>query len=329
MNVFRSITICGMMIFMLSGCATSRVLQRETIHQSNTISEIHQQQVLNNLAKFVRNPNALPDFAWPKEGSATITDHCEGGSSIGWDPTGFASATLSHLFSRDKQDAWTMEPINDPRKLDLMRCAYQRAVASCGVYGPSASCPDCESRMKEFYGADYGTSAITKASYSCIQPGCCSWFAFGPKARVPKHCCHVGHDCDTYVWILPCGEDEFTKLTLTILDFAMNDPAQSRQKVVELNYHINQDGTRGNINSWKETFSADVDDPLKTKVAATTPTFPAPKMFDERGMAIESASPAGPVMVVPQNPVYPQQRTYVPQPGILQLRQQLNALAPQ
>src|SRR5690349_13885810 len=125
MRYFRLLAVVAP-IALTAGCTATRALQHETIRQSNTVSEIHQQQVLNNLAKFVHDPNALPDFAWPKEGSAQITDHCEGSGSLMWDAAGFMGATLSSLFSREKQDAWTMEPINDPRKLELMRCAYQK-----------------------------------------------------------------------------------------------------------------------------------------------------------------------------------------------------------
>jgi hypothetical protein len=318
----------SLVMALLTGCAATRALQREAIHQSNTLSEIHQQQVLNNLAKFVCDPNALPDFAWPKEGTAQITDHCEGSGSLMWDAAGFMGAMLSSMFSRDKQDSWTLEPINDPRKLELMRCAYQRAVANCNSNnGPSSFCPDCDAQTKTFYGADHGSNAMFKsATYDCITPGCCNWFAFGPKCRVPKCCCHVGHYCDTYVWILPGGEDQLSKLTLTILDFAMNDPAQAPQKVVELQYNINSDGTRGNISSWQETFNADVDDPLKPATSAPDNARSA----SARRQANESEplpAPSG-VMYVPEFPVYRQQRTEVPSMGILQLRQQLNTVTP-
>src|SRR5215212_7555349 len=97
-HLFRILTELSV-IALLTGCTATHALQRETIRQSNTVSEIHQQEVLNNLAKFVHDPNALPDFAWPKEGSAQITDHCEGSGSIMWDAAGFAGAMLGSLFS--------------------------------------------------------------------------------------------------------------------------------------------------------------------------------------------------------------------------------------
>jgi hypothetical protein len=44
-----------------------------------------------------------------------------------------------------------MTAINDPRRLELMRCAYQQAVANCGKGGPSGTCPDCQKRFNAFY----------------------------------------------------------------------------------------------------------------------------------------------------------------------------------
>ena len=49
------------------------------------------------------------------------------------------------------RENYTMTPINDPRKLELMRCAYQRAVTSCCMLGEAAGCPSCEKRFNRFY----------------------------------------------------------------------------------------------------------------------------------------------------------------------------------
>ena len=39
-----------------------------------TLSDIYTQQVLNNLAMFIRNPDALPFFAFPNQGTTQIQD---------------------------------------------------------------------------------------------------------------------------------------------------------------------------------------------------------------------------------------------------------------
>ena len=52
------------------------------------------------------------------------------------------------------QESFVLTPINDPRKLELMRCAYQIAVSSCGYGVPSRNCPDCQARFNTFYTGD-------------------------------------------------------------------------------------------------------------------------------------------------------------------------------
>ena len=66
----------------------------------------------------------------------------------------------------------------------------------------------------------------------CLQPYC--WIGYGCKKCMPKHarCLKVGHSCGTYVWVLPRGQDELTKLTLLVLNYAYNDPTPMRTKNV-------------------------------------------------------------------------------------------------
>lgn len=114
-----------------------------------------------------------------------------------------------------------------------MHCAYQQVVA--GVRrgeGASLSCPDCEKLYKRFYlgapGSEYSvaehTNATGKVTSACLagEP----WFGWGCKKCVPKECKCVkaGRCCGTYVWLLPGGQEELSKLTLVILDYATNPP---------------------------------------------------------------------------------------------------------
>lgn len=52
---------------------------------------------------------------------------------------------------------------------------------------------------------------------SFIEPG---WFHVGKKHDVPKNACFVGHNCDTYVWVMPDQLDGLNKFTLAIMDFS-------------------------------------------------------------------------------------------------------------
>jgi hypothetical protein len=247
----------------IAGC-TDLQLQTNTVRESLTVIEIEQQQVLDNLARFCCNYNSIPSFSYPNLGSAIVTDSGTAGLGPTWSrvvqgPTAgqflFTALGLSLTGSRQAQESFTLTPINDPRKLELMRCAYQRAVSSCG-YGPPESasamsatfdpsghggskesqrCPDCESVFNKFYTGDpngvISDSAHGITTSDCLKSDFC-WFHSGPKKCVPKHCVSVGHYCDLYVWVLPEGQDQLTRLTLAILDYAQNSAPIGLNKTV-------------------------------------------------------------------------------------------------
>ena len=71
-TVFSIALACG-----LTGC-THTQLRHNTVHQSETTSDIFTQQVLDNLAMFVYDSNSLPFFTFPNGGSNRVTDSGNG-----------------------------------------------------------------------------------------------------------------------------------------------------------------------------------------------------------------------------------------------------------
>ncbi len=155
-----------LMIVLANGCTTHRALRRNTIKQAGTVTDIHQQQVLDNLAKFLYDPHAVPSFALATQGTSDVTDNGQASGVTGWLANGFDKFSLTLGASRTAKQNWTMTPVTDPRKLELMRCAYQRVLANCGV-AESACCPDCKKRFNKFYtGRTHGTK-YTKDGHVC------------------------------------------------------------------------------------------------------------------------------------------------------------------
>jgi hypothetical protein len=215
-----------------TGCA-HRQLRWNTVHQSATLTDIYEQQVLDNLAMFVYDSGSLPFFAFPNGGGADVTDEGSVGTDIRWNATTFVDDVLRISGRRNMKEAWTLSPVTDPRRLELMRCAYQQVVGNARRGpGASMSCPDCEKLYKRFYLGSPGsaqsvadhTNATGKVTSACL--GGDQWFCWGCKKCVPKDCkcLKVGHYCGVYVWLLPGGQDELSKLTLVILDYATNAP---------------------------------------------------------------------------------------------------------
>jgi hypothetical protein len=238
---FRYFVVCCALCA-ASGC-TDVPLRKNSLHEAGAIGDIQTQQVLDNLAMFVCDPNAMPYFSYPSTSAATVTD--TGSASGGPTFAQVVSGALNLNVSRSAQDSFTLTPVNDPRKLDLMRCAYQRAVSSCCGRGASTTCPDCQTRFNMFYTGDPNGDIRAKANgivtSECLNSGRC-WFQVGCKKCLAKrcHCNMVGRYRDTYVWVGPEGRDELTKLTLAILDYAMNSPPTQRTK--EVVYYLDEYG---------------------------------------------------------------------------------------
>jgi hypothetical protein len=228
---------------LFSGC-THRQLRWNTTHQAQTLTDIYEQQVLDNLAMFVRNPNSTPFFAFPNAGAADVTD--SGGIEPGttWDITSFAEQTLGLNFGREMNEGWTLQPVYDVRRLELMRCAYQIALANSGMRTADEGCPNCDKLLRAFYLGDVngkynegdeaaGDDLSTwSAATGRTTPACFNsepWICFGDKKAAPKKrdCCKVGHYCGTYVWLGPCGQAELSKLTMVILDYAFSEQAEA------------------------------------------------------------------------------------------------------
>ncbi|MGH7140412.1 MAG: hypothetical protein ACREHD_32155 [Pirellulales bacterium] len=240
--------LCLGLLMAATGC-THVQLRRNTVRQALTVGDIHQQQVLNNLAMFVYSPNSLPTFSYPNQSSSNVTDTgiVQGSGGFGRNSGPFLFNALGSMLTAQRQaaEAFTLNPVNDPRKLELMRCAYQKALTGCAITEMAETCPDCQTIQKKFYSGDPDGDIDEKVNgivtSNCIDPKKC-WFHYGCKKHLPKcaSCLPVGHHCGVYVWVTPDGRDQLTKLTLTILDYALNSAPVPLTKTVQ--YYIDEYG---------------------------------------------------------------------------------------
>ncbi|WP_417749230.1 hypothetical protein [Rosistilla oblonga] len=274
-----------------AGCAHHQ-LRLQTVKQANTVADVHTQQVLDNLAKFAHNCDAIPHFSFPNAGASGVTGQVNGNAGFNFNPFRLTLWNFGFGGNQGMSNSYTMTPINDPRKLELMRCVYQRAVSTCCRCNESGSCPNCEKRLNKFYlgnetvsqtgkvtsdgnpiydyggleiyqtkdifGEDYyayvntnervaiderlkkrmyvpntvnlHTQQTGKITADCLYSDC--WFHVEKSRKVPKACVHAGHYRGTSVWVDSCHVDQLTKLTMTVLDIALNDPPAGRTKEV-------------------------------------------------------------------------------------------------
>jgi hypothetical protein len=129
------------------GC-TATQLRRHTVSQAETVHDIYQQQVLDNLAMFVHNRNSYPYFSLLGQGTTSLTDTASLADTNSWGRIAagtflYATAALNPTLTRAQMGSWQTYPINDSVKLNVMQCIYRQAVDS-GLGTPTASfCPDC------------------------------------------------------------------------------------------------------------------------------------------------------------------------------------------
>ena len=105
----------------VAGC-TNVQLRCSTVRQLETLTEVQHQVVLNNLAAFACNPDAIPSQANLIAGATQIVDYGTAG-------TQFVNAAFVALgLSRGIVDQWSNAPVTDEMALRLLRVAYRRSL---------------------------------------------------------------------------------------------------------------------------------------------------------------------------------------------------------
>jgi hypothetical protein len=249
--------------FYLSGCAHTQ-LRWNTTHQAKTLTDIFEQQVLDNLALFVNDPHSMPSFAYPNQGASDISDMGTLGTDYKWGRSSGANIlgliNLENLLklsgTRTMKEAWTLTPVYDVRRLELMRCAYQQALASAGLFEMNDGCPDCDKLQRAFYLGDVNGKYNDDPAFDSLAdwtvqkgrttPACfesCHWICHGGIKKVPRHLNRkVGHNSGTYVWLNEGCQNELTKLTMVILDYAFSAAGTKTKQTIDVVLYRGPDG---------------------------------------------------------------------------------------
>jgi hypothetical protein len=113
---------------LLPGC-THLKLERSTLKQASTLSDLQYQQVLDNLAVFSCNSEALAWHVKLKSGTVQITDLV--GSSVSgvfWSGQDANSVLPGVNSQRTVLGQWDVEPAVDSDELEILQLAYKKAV---------------------------------------------------------------------------------------------------------------------------------------------------------------------------------------------------------
>lgn len=340
-RVLFGVLVAGVLVA-ASGC-TYMPLRRNTIQQAQSVADLQQQQVMNNLAMFMYDPNALPFFSVPGASLATVTDTTTGSGGLNWITRGFSGASLGAMATRAQLETYNMLPVTSPTSLSMMRCAYQQVVANCRAstvpeefkHLVSKNCPDCQKLWNHFYTGDAKSPPPPPGdprdpgtiSNRCLQGRC--WLGAGCKKCLPKECpCnYVGHYCGLYVWVLPNGRDDLTKLTLAILDYALHEAPAPKERQIVYYVGLNGQPTTHDLAVGQVTQSISVKaDPSS---AWATPAQSAAKRA--HAFATQNAPLQEQVRAEERDdftPKLPAQFPAIPLINPLQLQQQIQAITP-
>src|ERR1700693_4864470 len=113
----------------MSGC-TADMLDRHTVNQAMSVTDMRYQEVMDNLAVVAHNTGMLPSFALNGGGTPTMTNLVSADPKTTWDPVGFMSQTLNVVGKNNPQVIWNFESVASNIQLAALR--YACIWAACG-----------------------------------------------------------------------------------------------------------------------------------------------------------------------------------------------------
>lgn len=126
----RPLTILAVVAVLGDGC-THTALERRTVKQASTLTDLQHQQVLDNLAAITCNPDALPWHIKIKGGLVQVADQ----GNVGFEAAlaSGISNEVKNLFTpsvagqRGVVGQWELDPTTEAEELELLRSAYRKA----------------------------------------------------------------------------------------------------------------------------------------------------------------------------------------------------------
>lgn len=197
------------------GC-NSLQLERTTLHQSRTIPDLQQKQVMENFARLTADAGSLPYFDLVSVGTSAVTDRGTASLSLGSVVREFTKADYGGEAEREISGNWTISPTNDPNRLAAMRAAYMIAMGRDAEIAPI----DLQ-RLDDFLILNYDVYKATRDPHLVIPSG---WLCVGEKSDCPKGCPYFAHKNGVYVWVKDGRLQDLANFSLIILDIATLKP---------------------------------------------------------------------------------------------------------
>jgi hypothetical protein len=197
------------------GC-TTLALERQTLSQAATPTDIRYQEVLENLAMVARDPAALPAYSSIFAGTAQITDTSQFASTTSVGPGAPSAQVASPQFTRAVVGNWTLDPINAPEKLEAIRAACRWV-----LYGPEFACRDAPGLLASPAQAPYPGRHFGVADRLARLPK--GWVHVGPRSQVPAAARYKARCGETWVWVMPVDTRALADFNIVLQEIARTD----------------------------------------------------------------------------------------------------------
>jgi hypothetical protein len=205
----------GMLAFSCTGC-TMMSLERHTIGQSDSATDIRYRQVLHNLSLIADDPSALPSYSSIYSGTVFVQDQ---GQIVSTNILPYLAAAKGSIaanpsLNRQISQNWFLDPIASPEKLEAIRACCQWA-----VHGPEQVNPDSRALLIRPDQAPAGPDRhfSVEERLAKLPSG---WLGRGRFQDVPKCAAYKAHVGDTWVWVRPEDMAGLTAFALIIQDIA-------------------------------------------------------------------------------------------------------------
>ena len=241
------------------GCVTAP-LERYTVNQSLSSSEMRYQEVMNALATVAHNRGVLPSYAVTSSGFTNVTDSVSFQATTSWTRAAhnFAQQFLNVLGKHSPDLNWVLDPVADPTLLAGAWYACHWA-----IFGPLPEGSDGYELLRKPKISDVVGCGVERKyhlwAFDDQHPIPYGWLGVGPRGCVPRGACYTAHCGDTYVWVMPDQLYHLSEFTLVLMDIATTAPtwyAQQKQQAtasVDLGMPGSTDPTKSTIT---ETWSA-------------------------------------------------------------------------
>jgi hypothetical protein len=252
----RQFLVAVAVVVLCGGCVTAP-LERYTLNQSLSTTEMRYQEVLNALAMVAHNRGNLPSYSLTSGGVANVTATVSLEATTTWNRAlnGFAQQVLTLAGKHTPELQWTLDPVADPT---LLTGAWYACVWAIDGPLPEGT-PGYELLRKPTITDMVGYGATRQYHLGIVDDQHtipCGWLCVGPRHCVPHGACYTAHCGDTYVSVMPGHLQDLSEFTLVLLDIATIAPtwlAQQKQQAVatvELTLPGSSDGKSTITETW-------------------------------------------------------------------------------